>query len=65
MGGGLTVLLLGGFMLVMFRRDLRNGENGGEHDLENRGDQGGQQATGDSRATGTGKSAGTGKKVNG
>jgi protein SCO1 len=43
MGGGLTVLLLGGFMLVMFRRDYHNGD----HD--------GQQASGDSGTTGTGK----------
>ncbi len=26
MGGAMTALLLGGFMLVMFRKDIRNGE---------------------------------------
>jgi protein SCO1 len=52
MGGGLTVLLLGGFMLVMFRRDLH-------HD-----DDAAQNQNGDQGNTGRGAS-GTGKKVNG
>ena len=52
MGGGLTVLLLGGFMLVMFRRDLH-------HD-----DGASQNQNGDQGNTGRGAS-GTGKKVNG
>jgi hypothetical protein len=54
MGGGLTVLLLGGFMLVMFRRDFHQDDNLG------------QNGSGDAGAgeQGTGKQ-GTGKKVNG
>jgi protein SCO1/2 len=51
-GGGLTVLLLGGFMLVMFRRDFHHDDNAGHN------------GTGDSENTGTGQS-GSGKKVNG
>ena len=31
LGGALTVMLLGGFMLVMFRRDYHNEGNGGEN----------------------------------
>jgi protein SCO1/2 len=50
MGGGLTVLLLGGFMFLMFRRDMH-------HD-------GFANGNGDSANTGSGAS-GTGKKVNG
>jgi protein SCO1/2 len=30
-GGGLTVMLLGGFMLLMFRRDYHNDGNGGQN----------------------------------
>ena len=43
LGGGLTVLLLGGFMIVMFRRDYQDGDHGGP------------QATSDTGTTGTGK----------
>jgi protein SCO1/2 len=54
MGGGLTVLLLGGFMLVMFRRDFHQDDNLGQNGS---GDAGaGEQGTGNQ---------GTGKKVNG
>ena len=42
-GGGLTVMLLGGFMLLMFRRDYHNDGNGGQN---------GTSATGN---TGSGK----------
>jgi protein SCO1/2 len=52
MGGALTVLLLGGFMLVMFRRDYRQDGNAG------------QNGNGDKGNTGAGE-PGTGKKVNG
>jgi protein SCO1/2 len=52
MGGALTVLLLGGFMLVMFRRDYRQDDNAG------------QNGNGDKGNTGAGE-PGTGKKVNG
>jgi protein SCO1 len=57
LGGALTVMLLGGFMLVMFRRDYH-------HD-----DDTGRNGTGDIGQSGTGKAgtgeSGTGKKVNG
>ncbi len=32
LGGGLTVLLLGGFMLVMFRRDFHQDDNVGQNE---------------------------------
>jgi protein SCO1 len=57
LGGALTVMLLGGFMLVMFRRDYH-------HD-----DIGGPNGTGNIAATTTANNeksnSGTGKKVNG
>src|SRR3954471_3516368 len=60
MGGGLTVVLLGGFMFLMFRRDLHHeGLQGHEEDVEEWG----------SDAAGTGKQkpqtgkSGTGNKV--
>jgi len=62
MGGGLTVVLLGGFMFLMFRRDLHHkGLQEEEEDAEVWG----------SDAAGTGKQkpptgkSGTGNKVNG
>lgn len=54
LGGLLTVMLLGGFMLVMFRRDYHQDEHAGPN-------QNGDKA---SAAAGSGES-GTGKKVNG
>ncbi len=54
LGGALTVVLLGGFMLVMFRRDYHNDGNAALND---------NSGAGTGRA-GTGES-GTGKKVNG
>lgn len=50
MGGGLTVILLGGFMFIMFRRDFRHDRLTGHAD-----------DAGDSRP----EKPGTGKKVNG
>jgi protein SCO1/2 len=52
MGGALTVLLLGGFMLVMFRRDLHHDDNAVQNENGEKGN------------TGRGASV-TGKKVNG
>jgi protein SCO1/2 len=52
LGGALTVMLLGGFMIVMFRRDYHHDENLG------------QNGNGGSGNTGTGQPR-TGKKVNG
>ncbi len=37
-GGGLTVMLLGGFMLLMFRRDYHNSANGGQNGTAATGD---------------------------
>jgi protein SCO1 len=51
-GGGLTLLLLGGFMFVMFRRDYHLDDNVG------------QNGTGHAGNPGT-EESGTGKKVNG
>ena len=57
LGGGLTVLLLGGFMLVMFRRDFHPDDNPGQNGSDVAGSAGaGEQGTG---------KQGTGKKVNG
>jgi protein SCO1/2 len=50
MGGALTVLLLGGFMLVMFRRDIHGDSSAGENGTTGQGEPG---------------KPGTGKKVNG
>jgi protein SCO1 len=61
MGGGLTLVLLGGFMFIMFRRDFHHDaiqghvETAGADDAETRAG---------TEKTGTGKS-GTGNKVNG
>ena len=43
MGGALTVMLLGGFMLVMFRRDYHNDGNGGSNGTTATGDSGHRQ----------------------
>ncbi|MGC1460677.1 MAG: SCO family protein [Terracidiphilus sp.] len=57
LGGALTVMLLGGFMLVMFRRDFHH------DDIDGPNGTGNLAAT---SAANTGKSSsGTGKKVNG
>lgn len=57
LGGALTLVLLGGFMLVMFRRDFHQDDNLGQHGNEDAGGAGAGEH-------GTGKQE-TGKKVNG
>jgi len=54
MGGGLTVVLLGGFMFLMFRRDFH-------HDAI----QGHVEATGRAKGNSESRKSGTGNKVNG
>ena len=62
MGGGLTVVLLGGFMFLMFRRDFHHeGLQGHKEDVE---EWGSDAAGTDKQKPQTGKS-GTGNKVNG
>jgi len=62
MGGGLTVVLLGGFMFLMFRRDFHHeGLKGQEEDVE---EWGSDAAGAGKQKPLTGKS-GTGNKVNG
>jgi protein SCO1 len=62
LGGGLTVMLLGGFMFLMFRRDLHHeGLQGQEEDAEKWGS---DAAGAEKQKSQTGKS-GTGNKVNG
>jgi protein SCO1/2 len=62
MGGGLTVVLLGGFMFLMFRRDLHHDSLQGNAEVS---EEWGSDAAGTgTQKTETGKS-GTGNKVNG